>query len=75
VTDTISVTIEIAAGAQVSAQHCTGGRTAGSSVTAPDQPSAALARLIDALPCTDRDTVTRFAEFLAAAQARPHDRG
>lgn len=40
----------------------------------PDQPPAALARLINALPCTDRDTVTRFAEFLAAGQARPHDR-
>lgn len=41
----------------------------------PDQPPAALARLIDALPCSDRDTVTRFAEFLTAGQARQHGRG
>jgi hypothetical protein len=41
----------------------------------PDQPSAALARLIGALSCSDRDTVTRFAEFLAAGQARRYDRG
>jgi hypothetical protein len=41
----------------------------------PDQPTAVLARLIDALSCSDRDTVTRFAEFLAAGQARQHDRG
>jgi hypothetical protein len=35
----------------------------------PAQPPEALGRLIATLPCTGQDTVTRFAEFLAAGQA------
>lgn len=35
----------------------------------PDQPAAELSRLIAALSRADQDTVTRFAEFLAARQA------
>lgn len=35
----------------------------------PDWPEAELARLLAALPAADRETVARFAEFLAARQA------
>jgi hypothetical protein len=40
------------------------GRTPG-----PAQPTGALARLLATLPAADQETVTRFAEFLAARRA------
>jgi transcriptional regulator with XRE-family HTH domain len=45
----------------------------------PAQPPTVLGRLIAALPRADQDTVTQFAEFLAARQATavraPNDAG